>query len=183
MNGTGATLLLLAAWLVIGTVVGGALLRRGQPAATALSALAAWPVLLPLLGEGAAAQGPFATRIEGCFAPLRAALADPAAAGVVTNGELVALEAALRHADGRIAMVDRLLAEEALRGDPLARQLERARGFAADEIEAVLRGVVQLRVQVGLVALAGDTAPVRARLAELSARARVMEELSLAGYT
>jgi hypothetical protein len=94
--------------------------------------------------------------------------------------ELVALDAALRRADARIATVDRLLGEEALRGDPLAAQLERARDFAADEVEAVLRGVVQLRVQVGLVALAGDTVPVRDRMRELAARVRAIEELSLA---
>ncbi len=180
MSATTATLLLLAGWLVVGGLTGMALSRRGQAPATALAALAAWPVLLPLLGDSPASTGPFATRIDTCFTALRAALADPATAGVVTTEELQSLEQALRRADGRIAMVDRLLAEEALRGDPLAGQLDRARGFAADEVEAVLRGVVQLRVQVGLVALAGDTVPVRERMRELGARVRAIEEISLA---
>lgn len=179
MSATSATLLLLAAWLAVGGVTAMVLHHRGQPVATALAALAAWPVMLPVLGENAAA-GPFATRIDTCFTALRAALADPAAAGVVTGEELVALERSLRNADQRIAMVDRLLAEEALRGDPLATQLVRARGFAADEVEAVLRGVVQLRVQVGLLALAGDTVPIRDRMKELGARVRAIEEISLA---
>ena len=182
MNATFATLALAAAWLLIGGGVATALVRRGEPASTALAAVAAWPVLLPMLSGAApvVTVGPFAARIEACFGALRAALADPVAAGVVTAEELVALEAALRRADARIATVDRLLGEEALRGDPLAAQLERARDFAADEVEAVLRGVVQLRVQVGLVALAGDTVPVRGRMRELAARVRAIEELSLA---
>lgn len=179
MNATTATLLLLAAWLAIGALTGLTLSRRGQPAATALTAVLAWPVLLPLLGSAPSA-GPFAERIAAAFAALRAALADPAAASVVSTEELVALEAALTRADARIAMVDRLLHEDALASDPLSAQLTRARGHAADEVEAVLRGVVQLRVQVGLVALAGDTLPVRDRMRELGARVSALEELSLA---
>lgn len=184
MNATSTTLLLLGAWLLIGVGTALVLARRGQPAATALSALVAWPVLLPLLGDagdaGGRNAGPFATRIDTCFAALRSALADPSASDIVTSEELVSLERALRRADGRIGMVDRLLSEEALRADPLATQLDRARGLAADEIESVLRGVVQLRVQVGLVALAGDTLPVRERMRELGARVRALEEISLA---
>ncbi|MDP2316999.1 MAG: hypothetical protein Q8P41_29165 [Pseudomonadota bacterium] len=181
MNATTATLALLGAWLLLGGVTALVLARRGQPAATALSALLAWPVLVPLLADAAPRHaGPFATRIDTCFTALRTALADPSATGIVTAEELVSLEHALRRADGRIGMVDRLLAEEALRADPLALQLDRARGLAADEIESVLRGVVQLRVQVGLVALAGDTVPVRERMRELGARVRAMEEISLA---
>ena len=181
MNASYATLVLVAAWVAIGGLTAAALARRGQPPETYLSALVAWPVLLPLLGEAAAtAAGPFATRIDTCFQALRAALTDPGAAGVVSAEELTLLKASLRRADARIAMVDRLLAEDGLRADPLALQLERARGFAVDEVEAVLRGVVQLRVQVGLLALAGDTVPVRRRLGELTARVRAVEELSLA---
>ncbi|MDP2310122.1 MAG: hypothetical protein Q8P18_29160 [Pseudomonadota bacterium] len=186
MNATSATLLLLGAWLLLGGGTALVLARRGQPAATALSALIAWPVLLPLLGEPAGQQagtrnvGPFATRIDTCFAALRSALTDPSISGIVTVEELVSLEQSMRRADGRIGMVDRLLSEDALRADPLAIQLARARELAADEIESVLRGVVQLRVQVGLVALAGDTLPVREGLRELGARVRAIEETSLA---
>lgn len=186
MNPTSATLLLLGAWLLLGGCTALALARRGQPVTTALSALIAWPVLLPLLGDGGGSatdarhKGPFVTRIDTCFTALRGALADPSVCGIVTTEELVSLEQALRRADGRIGMVDRLLAEDALRADPLATQLDRARALAADEIESVLRGVVQLRVQVGLVALAGDTLPVRERMRELGARVRAIEETSLA---
>lgn len=179
MNATAATLVLVLAWLTLGAVTGVTLARRGQPTSTALTALLAWPVLLPLLG-GVPAGGPFADRIAAAFSALRAALADPSAASVVNPEEIVALEGALRRADARIAMVDRLLQEDALGEDPLSAQLRRARGHAADEVEAVLRGVVQLRVQVGLVALAGDTLPVRERMRELGARVSALEELSLA---
>lgn len=179
MNATTTTLLLLGAWLLVGAFTGAALSRRGQPTATALTALVAWPVLLPLLGSPSSA-GPFSDRISAAFAALRGALSEPAAASVVSPDELVALEGALRRADARIAMVDRLLQEDALSQDPLSAQLTRARGHAADEVEAVLRGVVQLRVQVGLVALAGDTLPVRDRMRELGARVSALEELSLA---
>jgi hypothetical protein len=180
MNATAATLLLLGAWLLLGVGTAAMLARRGEHFATSLSALIAWPVLLPMLTDTPRHIGPFASRIDTCFTALRGALADPSTAGIVTPEELVALEHALRRADGRIAMVDRLLAEEALRADPLATQLDRARGHAADEVESVLRGVVQLRVQVGLVALAGDTVPVRDRMRELAARVRAIEEISLA---
>lgn len=182
MSPTAATLLLLAAWLVIGGATALALTRRGQPPATALTALVAWPVLVPLLTDGAVPRstGPFVTRIDTCFTSLRAALADPSAAGVIGAEDLATLESALRRADARIGMVDRLLQEDAVSDDPVATQLHRARGFAAEEIEAVLRGVVQLRVQVGLVALAGDTLPVRERMNELGARVRAIEEMSLA---
>jgi hypothetical protein len=180
MSATSATLLLLGAWLVLGGATAVALARNGQPAGTAVAALAAWPVLLPLLGTAPPTAGPFSARIHGAFSALRAALADPGAAGVIGPDELTTLEASLHRADARIGMVDRLLAEEALRADPLSAQLDRARGHAVDEVEAVLRGVVQLRVQVGLLALAGDTAPVRERLQELGARVRAIEEISLA---
>lgn len=182
MNASVATLMLLGLWLAIGGATAAALHKRGQPALTALTAVIAWPVLVPLLTDGGSTlgSGPYAQRIQSCFNALRSALREDATTGIVTNEELDALERALQRADARIAMVDRLLSEDALRADPMSEQLTRARGFAGDEIEAVLRGVVQLRVQVGLVALAGDTVPVRDRMAELGARVRALEELSLA---
>jgi hypothetical protein len=181
MNATLATCLLVAAWLLVGGGVGVSLARNGHARPTALLALAAWPVLLPLVSDAApTAAGPFSERITSCFAALRAALAEPTTASVIDTAEVAALHQALLRADARIAMVDRLLAEEALRADPLADQLQRARAFAADEVEGVLRGVVQLRVQVGLVALAGDTLPVRERMRELGARVAAIEEISLA---
>lgn len=180
MNATATTLAVLAAWVALGALTAGALAHRGQPLPTALAAVAAWPVLLPLLQDDApASTGPFALRIAAAFAALEAALRDPAAVGVVAPEEVARLRASLARADGRLATVDRLLADEALAADPAAARLRDARGRAAEEVEAVLRGVVQLRVQVGLLALAGDTLPVRDRMAELGARVRALEELAL----
>jgi hypothetical protein len=73
--------------------------------------------------------------------------------------------------------VDRLLSDPAVsaNGDALRRARERAAG----EVEASLQELVQLRVQLGLMALAGDAAPVRARMGALSARVRTLEELGL----
>jgi len=59
--------------------------------------------------------------------------------------------------------------------------LQAARGRAAAEIEEVLAGVGLLRVQVGLLTLAGDTTPVRARLVELQARVAALEEVAGGG--
>jgi hypothetical protein len=56
--------------------------------------------------------------------------------------------------------------------------LRQARARSAGEIEAVLAGVLQLRLQIGLLALAGDDRAARQRLAELRDRARALEELT-----
>ena len=63
----------------------------------------------------------------------------------------------------------------------VAERLQAARDKAAAEVEAVLKGLVQLRVQLGLVALAGETGPVRDRLMELSARLTALEEVAPCG--
>jgi hypothetical protein len=123
-------------------------------------------VLLPLLAN--AGGGPYAGRIAAAFAALAGADLDPVALARVRD--------ALLRADARVALVDRMLAE--LGPDPEAARLVEARARAADEIEAVLRGVAQLRVQLGLVALAGDTAPARRAMAELAARVGALEELT-----
>lgn len=56
--------------------------------------------------------------------------------------------------------------------------LRRARDHAHQELEAVLSGLLSLRVQLGLFALAGESEPVRERLAELEARVAALAELS-----
>jgi hypothetical protein len=56
--------------------------------------------------------------------------------------------------------------------------LRRAREHAHRELEAVLAGLLQLRVQLGLFTLAGESEPVRERLAELEARVAALAELS-----
>ena len=164
----------LALYVVVGAATGVGLARKGQPWATALSAVVAWPLLVGLQGP---AGGPHALRIHAAFSALEQALRDPAAQGLISAMEIEELRRSLLHVDQRIGLVDRLLADPAVaaNGEPLRRARERAMG----ELDASLHEIVQLRVQLGLVALAGDTAPVRARMGALSARVRALEELGL----
>ena len=169
------------AWLAIGLVVGGALLRRGEGAAAALAAVVVWPAMVSLLASPPALPelaGPYGAQITAAFAALRAAAADAALAGVLDPVAITAVEAALRQADLRLAAADRLLADPAVATDDGAGRLVTARAHAAEQIEATLRQLVTVRVQLGLVALAGDTGPVRAHLAELGARAGALAEVA-----
>jgi hypothetical protein len=163
MTGSGLALTLAGAWAAVGLGVGVMLVRQGQPLATA----AARPV-----------GGPFAERIRTAFAALRAALADPALASVADPASLDPIEASLCRADARIAAVDRRLEDGAVAADPASARLHKARAHSAQEVEEVLRKLVTVRVQLGLVALAGDTEPVRCHLGELASRARALEELA-----
>jgi hypothetical protein len=183
MTGSGLALTLAGAWAAVGLGVGVMLVRQGQPLATAATALLVWPALLPLLAppDQSAARpvgGPFAERIRTAFAALRAALADPALASVADPASLDPIEASLCRADARIAAVDRLLEDGAVAADPASARLHKARAHSAQEVEEVLRKLVTVRVQLGLVALAGDTEPVRCHLGELASRARALEELA-----
>jgi hypothetical protein len=186
MDGWLLPLCALGVWLAVGVGVGFRLERGGHSAATAASALVAWPALLPLLSAvptTSASSGPFASRIAVAFASLRATVNDPAAGPVPWSGELDALQTSLARADERLGLVDRVLSDadpsdERVR--PAVDRLTHARAHAAAEIEGVLAGVVQLRLQVGLLALAGDDHPVRDRLRELAARARALSEVELA---
>ncbi|MEZ4242088.1 MAG: hypothetical protein R3F59_39225, partial [Myxococcota bacterium] len=61
---TTTTLGLACGYLAVGLLIATALARRGQPPTTALSALAVWPLLLPLLQPAGPAEalpepGPF----------------------------------------------------------------------------------------------------------------------------
>jgi hypothetical protein len=177
-------LALAAAYAGAGVTTAALLRRRGRPVATAASALAAWPLLLSLLGDDAAPRstGPLARRIDGALDALEATLRHPAAGDVGTGEDTVALRASLHRADERLGLVDRLLGEPQGVDDPdvvagLA-ALGAARDAAAREIEAVLAGVVQLRIQIGLVTLAGNAPPVRARLRELRARIGALDEVT-----
>lgn len=182
MSATTPVLVLIAAYLAVGLAVGARLHRAGHPPGAAAAASVAWPLFLgALAGElPALAVGPYHERIAAAFAALAAALLEPAAAAVAAPEELAALRASLQVIDGRIGMVDRLLADPALREDPLGERLRDARAHAAAEVEAVLHGLTQLRVQVGLLALLGDAVPVRARMRELGARVKAIEEIALA---
>lgn len=175
------TLLLGVGYGAAGVVVAVLLSRVGHPVATSVSALAVWPLLLPLLTQAPepdAAAGPLAGRIDATFRAMERTLSDPAAEGVPWEGDLRNLELTLVRADARIALVDRLLADtpgEA--GDGLREARERALA----ELEVVLEGVVRLRLGVGMLALSGDTSQVRAELDALVARAGALEELARLG--
>jgi hypothetical protein len=193
-------------YLGVGAAMAWHLGRRGHSLGTATSALACWPLLLGLIGRPPPTRdlgelsftqpvhaGPNHARIEGCMSTLRQGLAEDcdgsAGAQLIDAAQLAKLARSLHRADHRIARVDRLLVEtEAQRQlaqpqlDPQLQaaltSLRRAREHAARELEAVLSGLLSLRVQLGLFALAGESEPVRERLAELEARVAALAELS-----
>jgi hypothetical protein len=173
-----------ASYVAIGIAVALVLARRRVASTTALMALACWPLLVPLLRRPATVQGdgPFATRIEQSLAELRDTLSDPAADDVDPPADLEGLVADLHRTDRRLAMVDRLLADMPSNTDAeLTRSIEalrRARTSAAGELESVLEGIVQLRLQIGLRSLAGNSVPVRERLRDLRARLAAVDELA-----
>ena len=181
---TSLGLLVSAVYVAAGIATALLLARRRIAAATALAALVCWPLLLPLLRRPVivAGDGPFAGRIAQCLAELRETLSDPAADDIEPPADLEGLVADLHRTDQRLAMVDRLLADVPMHAEPgVARSVEalrRARTSAAGELEAVLEGIVQLRLQVGLRSLAGDSVPVRERLRDLRARLAAVDELA-----
>lgn len=181
MTPQNAVFVIAAAWLVIGLGVATAMQRQGHPPSTAFAAVIAWPALLPVLASAPESDhsGPFSDRIARAFAALRQSLSDPHVAGVTDVIALSSIEASLMRADARIAAVDRLLADPTVAGDPGADRLRAARTKASSEVETVLSQLVHVRVQLGLVALAGDTSTVRAHLGELAARARALEEVAV----
>lgn len=180
MNAGIATLLLVGGWLLIGAGTGVALQRRGHPTGTAISALMAWPALIPLFdGVSPTGTGPHHAQIVAAFQALTTALNDPAASAVVDPASILHLRDALMRADARIAIVERLLGDPTLAADESTMRLRAAHVHAVQEIQDALRGVIQLRVQLGLLALLGDTGPARAQLDALAARVRALEEVSL----
>lgn len=168
----------VAFYLVFGGVWAAKLLRQGQSWSTAAASLVLWPLLMG--AEGAADGGPNTGRILAAFAALESTLADPAARGVVEPGELDALRRSLLSVDARLGMVERLLADPAVvaAGEATVKPLKDARESTLAELDSALGELVQLRVQLGLVALAGDSTPVRGRLSALTARVRALDELS-----
>ena len=180
------TVLGMLGYVGIGAGVGARLASDGHPSATSVSALAAWPLLLSLVGRSPASRprvagdGPFAPRIHDALFRLQEALGDPAAAELPWDAEVEALREVLLSADTRLALVDRLLEDETTDAE-VARShqaLAEARSHAAAEIEAVLSGLAQLRLQVGLLALQGEVLPVTERLRELAARAGALDEVT-----
>lgn len=178
---------LAVSYLAGGIVVAGLLERAGQPRSAVLGAFVAWPMLLPLLkappepAPRPAAAGPYHQRIDAVLASLAETLADPAATEVPLSCDLDVLRRSLFAADARLALVDRLLADPTGPEGGLDRSLARlreARAKSAAAIEAVLVELLQLRLAVGVVALAGESTELRDRLRELSARASALGELA-----
>ncbi|MFO7566307.1 MAG: hypothetical protein R6X02_26930 [Enhygromyxa sp.] len=187
-------------YLGAGAAIAWHLGRKGHGLGVTSSALACWPLLLGLIGRPPPSAelrldaprpspGPNATRIQACVRTLSEALAETretSGPALIDPAQLARLAEALHGADDRIARVDRLLREteaqrELIRDVSLEAAITRlrsAREHAHAELEAVLAGLVQLRVQLGLFTLAGESEPVRERLAELQARVAALAELS-----
>jgi hypothetical protein len=190
---------LMLGYLGVGAAMAWHFGRCGHGLGTSTAALACWPLLLGLVGRAPPSRnldldaryeaGPNRSRIYVCVAGLRQALHDELGdaligAPLIEAEQLDKLAKSLHRADHRLARIDRLLHEtqSGPRGDAsleaaIAR-LRHARDHAARELEAVLTGLVSLRIQLGLFALAGESEPVRERLVELEARVAALAELS-----
>ena len=170
------------AYGVIGVGVALRLATRGASRAAAISALGCWPLLLPLVVAPPEPKtgGPLRERIRRCADDLRRTMADPAADGLVVVEDLDELVADLERADERLGLVDRLLAEVGpdARTTTGLQALRAARSRAAAEVEAVLDGMVELRLSIGLRSLAGNTVPVHERLQDLRARLGAVDDIA-----
>jgi hypothetical protein len=192
---------LMLGYLGVGAAMAWHFGRRGHGLGTSTAALACWPLLIGLLGRTPPshdpelgrphAPGPNRARIDVCVAGLRQGLQEQlgdalVGAPLIDSTQLDKLAKSLHRADHRLARIDQLLHEtqtqRQVADDPsitaaIAR-LRHARDHAARELEAVLAGLVSLRIQLGLFALAGESEPVRERLVELEARVAALAELS-----
>lgn len=166
---------LLVAYVAVGGGVAWRLHREEPSWVVLTGALVAWPVFLPLLGGGGSASGPLGARIAQEFDALTRTLADPSVEDVPWAVDLSALRLALERSDERLALVDRLIAQSP---PGTAGDLVSARDRSAAELGGVLDEVVQLRLQIGLAALAGDRGAVRARLTALLDRAAALDEVT-----
>jgi hypothetical protein len=177
---------LLGAYTLVGAAVAWHARRHAMGWATAVGALVCWPLLLPAFGKRPpSSPGPLGPRIADSVQALRTTLDDPAAAPMDGPDDLDGLIGALYRADERLALVDRLLEsvtpDRGPTGGALAQslaELRRARAAATAEVEAVLEGLAQLRIQIGLRSLAGNSVPVRERLRDLRARLAAVDELA-----
>lgn len=169
-----------------GVVVATMLARRGHPTATTLGALVCWPLFGSLLfvRPHDTTPGPMHGRILQAMAALRDAMNEPGADVLASSGDVDPLTDDLLRADARLVEADRLLAAVISGGQASnpgvaegAAALRNARAAAAAQIEAVLDGAVQLRLQIGLRSLAGNAVPVSERLRDLRGRLAAIEEL------
>lgn len=182
-HGLGTSSMALLCWpLLLG-------LARRPPPREGLDLSPSPPVPPP-----ATAAGPNGARIEACVSSLSRTMLDeddPSAGALLEPAQLASLASSLHRADRRLARVDRLLGEaereEREQPAPAAHaqalrtalgELRSARQAAQAELDAVLSGLLSLRVQLGMFALAGEVEPVRERLAELEARVSALAELS-----
>ena len=170
--------LLAAAYVSCGIAVATKLSRSGASHETALSALAVWPLLLPLLtAPPKPPTGPLGERIDRAFADLDRVLVESPSTPLDPT-DLRALREALHRADERLALVDRWLERERQNNQPSAlASLQEARQRSVLEIESVLGEMSQLRLQIGLLTLAGDGGAVQEQLSALMARVSALEEL------
>jgi hypothetical protein len=192
---------LMLGYLGVGAAMAWHFGRHGHGLGTSTAALACWPLLIGLIGRAPPTReldlgfprerGPNHARIEAGVAGLRQGLHEElgdalVGAPLIEDAQLDKLARSLHRADHRLARIDRLLHETQTQrqaaGDPsleaaIAR-LCQARDHAAHELEAVLAGLVSLRIQLGLFALAGESEPVRERLVELETRVAALAELS-----
>ncbi len=157
-------------------------LRRDGHAGAAAAAVFTWPLFMETAdGRHQLRAGPAAGAIRKGVSDLRRALDEPGVEGLFAESDVQRIEQALVAADARVGTVDRLLADPAVRETAEGERLQVARDRAETEVQAVLKNLIQLRIQLGLVALAGETGPVRDRLMELSARLTALEEVASPG--
>ncbi len=164
-------------YLAAGVATAALLEQRQRPRGAVIGALVAWPLMLPLLsGEPTpVGRGPMSERIDATLRALAQTLADPAARELGAEADLSGLRTALHAADARLALVDRVLAD-APEG-PATGEVRAARAQGERAILGVLEEVQQLRLQVGIAAIAGGSELLAERLSELSARARALAEV------
>lgn len=192
---------LMLGYLGVGAAMAWHFGRRGHGLGTSTAALACWPLLIGLVGRAPPSRdldlgssregGPNRARIDACVAGLRQGLQEElgdalVGAPLIEATQLDKLAKSLHRADHRLARIDRLLHETQTQRqftsdsslEAAIAQACHARDHAARELEAVLAGLVSLRIQLGLFALAGESDPVRERLVELEARVAALAELS-----
>jgi hypothetical protein len=188
---------LMLGYLGVGAAMAWHFGRRGHGLGTSTAALACWPLLIGLVGRAPPSRdldlgapiepGPNRARIDACVTGLRQGLHEElVGAPLIEATQLDKLAKSLHRADHRLARIDRLLLETRTQRhvtsdhalEAAIARLCHAREHAARELEAVLAGLVSLRIQLGLFALAGESEPVRERLVELEARVAALAELS-----